>query len=94
MCSSANSSVMQKGPYWMILGSVAGFFVGIVAIMLATANLSIYNLFSQPLDNAALPSMRLRVLIVIVCMAAGMLTGLMATLILSKVSPDTELPVL
>ncbi|HTY92139.1 MAG TPA: hypothetical protein VMC84_13265 [Methanocella sp.] len=94
MCSTANSSLMQKNPYWMMLGSVAGFFIGVAAIMLATADYSIYNVFSQPPDSAALPSIQLRMLIIIVCMAAGMLAGLVATLVLSKVGPDTELPVL
>lgn len=78
----------------MMIGSVAGFFIGVAAIMLVTADFSINNVFSQPLDSAALPSMPLRILIVLICMAAGMLTGLVATLLVLKMSPDTELPVL
>ena len=85
---------MQKNPYWIMIGAVAGFFLGVLAIMLATADFSLYHALSQPADSAMLPPMSLRITIVILGMAAGSLAGLIATLILSKVSPEAELPVL
>ena len=85
--------MMQKSPYWIMIGAVAGFFLGVLAIMLATADFSIGHALSQPVDSAMLP-MPLRIMIIILGMAMGSLAGLVATLILSKVSPEAELPVL
>jgi hypothetical protein len=85
---------MQKSPYLIMIGAVAGFFLGVLVIMLATADFSVYHALGQPADGTMLPPMPLRITIIILCMAVGSLIGLIATLVLSKVSPEAELPVL
>lgn len=85
---------MQNIPYWIMIGAVAGFFLGILVIMMAMADFSVDHVLSQPGDAASLPPMQLRILIIVLCMAFGMISGLLATLILLKVGPDVELPVL
>jgi len=77
-----------------MIGAVVGFFLGVLVIMFASADFSINSVFSQPIESDSLPPMPLRIFVVVLCMAVGMISGFLATLIFSKVRPDAKLPVL
>jgi len=75
---------MSKGPYWAMIGASAGFFLGILIIMLVAADFSLSNIARLSDDTSSFPPFQVRIIILIVCVIAGILIGFTSGFVVSE----------
>jgi hypothetical protein len=75
---------MTKGPYWAMIGASVGFFVGILMIMLVAADFSLSNIAKISDDPSTLPAFQVRIVILIICVIAGILIGFTSGFVISE----------
>ena len=84
---------MSKAPYWAMIGAIAGFTLGVLFILVTATDFSLDKIADYPNDSASLPVMQLRIVLLVLCVVVGLVTGFLSSFIFSeKKSSSNEAP--